>query len=252
MPYEVRLTVFEGPLDLLLQLIQRQELDITQVSLALVTDQYLQHIQDLEVVGAKELSEFLVIAAQLLLIKSRLLLPSPPAPSSDEEEGDAGQELVQRLETYRRYKAAAQQLHTWEGSGQRAFVRAAPPAFPPPSLPPAAASPAELLTALQRILAVAPPAPTVSNVVSPIRVSITDRMSLIRESVQSASRCALHSLFSPSSSREEVIVTFLALLELVRRGEMVACQERVFGEILISAQRNPVGASQEEAPLGRD
>ncbi len=250
MPYKVRLTVFEGPLDLLLQLIQRRELDITQVSLALVTDQYLQYIRDLEVVEAEELTEFLVIAAQLLLIKSRLLLPSPPSPPADEEdEEDVGQILVERLEAYRRYKAAAQQLHDREDRGQRAFVRTAPPEFPRPPLPQGAGLPTQLLAALQQILAPQPLAP-VSDVVSPIRVSITDQMSIIRARLEGRKPCTFHSLFSPASSRMEVIVTFLALLEMMRRGEVVAWQERVFGEILIRTRCEQVEADQGEVPSG--
>ena len=237
-PYQVRLTIFEGPLDLLLQLIERRELDITQVSLALVTGQYLQYIQELEVIKAKELAEFLVIAAQLLLIKSRLLLPSPTAfpslssLSSPGEEEDTGQSLVQQLETYRRYKAVAQQLRTWEERG-RTFVCTVPPSVPPPTLPQGAASPAQLRAALQRVLSLQLPAPPVSDVVSPITVSISDQMSLIRERVQTGEGCSFHCLFSPASSRLEVIVTFLALLELIRLKEVVAWQEGVFGEILI-------------------
>lgn len=245
MSYKVLLTVFEGPLDLLLQLIQRRELDITQVSLALVTDQYLQYIRDLEVVEAEELTEFLVIAAQLLLIKSRMLLPLPPSPPADDEEEDAGQSLVRRLEAYRRFKAAAQQLQNWEDRGQRAFVRTAPPAFPPPAVPHGAALPEQLLTALQKTLAPQPSAP-VSDVVSAIRVSITDQMSTIRGRLQGGRPCGFHSLLSPVSSRVEVIVTFLALLEMIRRREVVVWQERVFGEILISTRRERVEASQGE------
>jgi segregation and condensation protein A len=252
MPYQVRLTVFEGPLDLLLQLIQRQELDITQVSLALVTDQYLQYIRELEVVGARELSEFLVIAAQLLLIKSRQLLPSAPIAPSAEEVEDEGQALVERLEAYRRYRAAARALHEKEDSRQRAFVRTTPSDVPAPPLPEKAASPIELLTALQTLLSDQPPAQPVSVVVSPVRIRITDQMRLIRERMRSQKGCTFRSLFSRLSSRMEVIVTFLALLELVRRGEIVALQEQLFGEILIRGQRDPEGAEPEEGLAGND
>jgi segregation and condensation protein A len=247
MPYQVHLTIFEGPMDLLLHLIERRELDITQVSLALVTDQYLQHIQDLEVVRAEELADFLVIAAQLLLIKSRLLLPLPMASSCDEEMENVGQSLVQKLEAYGRYRAVAQQLRTWEGKGQRAFVRTAPPDLPPPALPEGVASPAQLLAALQRALTLQPSAPPVSAVVSPITVSLADQMSLIRERLRGVNPYPFHSLFSPASSRVEMIVTFLALLELIRLRKVVARQGAVFGEILISTHHNPVEASPEVA-----
>jgi len=247
MPYQVRLTIFEGPLDLLLQLIESRELDITQVSLAMVTDQYLQYIQDLEVVRAEELAQFLVIAAQLLLIKSRLLLPLPVASSYEGLEEDVGQSLVQKLEAYGRYRAAARQLRAWEERGHRAFVRGAPPALPLPALPQGVASPSQLLAALQRALALEPPAPPVSDVVSPIIVRIADQMSLIRARLQESGCCPFHLLLSPARSRLEMIVTFLALLELIRLREVVAYQEAVFGEILISTHRSPGEASQEVA-----
>lgn len=238
-PYQVRLAIFEGPLDLLLQLIERRELDISQVSLALVTGQYLQYIQELEVIRVEELTEFLVIAAQLLLIKSRLLLPLPTASPSDEKEENTAQSLAQQLEAYRRYKAVVRQLRTWEERGQRAFVRTVPPEVSPPTLSQGAASPAQLLAALQRALSLQPPAPPVSDLISPITVSIADQMSLIRQRVQAGEQCDFHSLFPPASSRLEVIVTFLALLELIRLREVVARQEGMFGEILICPSASP-------------
>jgi len=206
------------------------------VSLALVTDQYLQYIHELEVVKAEELSEFLVIAVQLLLIKSRLLLPSPTACPSDAEEEDSGQSLVQQLRVYRRYKAAAQQLRAREERGWRTFVRSTPPVVRPPPLPEGVTSPAELLSALWRALSLQAPAPPVSDVVSPVTVSMADQMSIIRERVRTSEQCRFRCLFSLASSRLEVIVTFLALLELVRLREIVVWQNAVFGEILISSQ----------------
>jgi segregation and condensation protein A len=100
--YTVRTTVYEGPLDLLLDLIERAELDITSVSLALVTDQYLAYIKNLERINADEVSAFLVIAAKLLQIKSEALLPRPPTRPAGEE--DAGRSLVDQLKLYKRFK----------------------------------------------------------------------------------------------------------------------------------------------------
>ena len=142
-------------------------------------------------------------------------------------------------------RALAQQLQDWEDRGQRAFVRTAPPAFPPPTVPQGAGLPAQLLTALQKTLAPQPSAP-VSDVVSAISVSITDQMSTIRGRLQGGKPCDFRSLLSPVSSRVEVIVTFLALLEMIRRREVVVWQERVFGEILISTRCERVEASQGE------
>jgi len=249
-PYEVRLTLFEGPLDLLLQLVENRELDITRVSLGLVTGQCLQHIRELPTVKVDELSEFLVIAAQLLLVKSRLLLPWPQACPPEPEQEEAGHSLLQQLRAYRRYKVAAQQLREREERGWRAFVRSSLPAFPP--VPEGTVSPAELLSTLQRPLSLQPPAPPVSDVVSPITVSIADQISVVRERVGRSEPCYFRCLFSTASSRLEMIVTFLALLELVRLGEIVVWQDRTFGQILISshcaqgAQVSSVGARSPE------
>lgn len=236
--YQVHLTVFEGPINLLLQLIERRELSITQISLALIADQYLQYIQGMTVIEPGEVVEFLTIAAQLMLIKSRLLLPSPVSASSEEE--DAGQSLVQQLEAYRRYKAAAQRLRLREERGQRTFVRTAPVDVPSPPLPQGVGVPVQLLTAIEGVLALQSATPLVSELVSPITVTITEQMALIRERVQGENRCYFHHLLTSSSSRMVVIVTFLALLELVLRREVTVQQNGVFGEILISELSPPV------------
>ena len=124
--YRVALPVFEGPLDLLLHLIERQELDITQVSLAQVTNQYLEYISQLREHDPDSLADFMVIAAKLLLIKSRALLPRPPAPpSADETDGDIGEDLVRQLIEYRRIKHAAQWLRDLEAQGRQSYIRLA-------------------------------------------------------------------------------------------------------------------------------
>src|SRR3990170_2755668 len=102
--YEVRLPVFEGPLDLLLHLIEREELDITKVALAQVTDQYLAYLAMLKEVEVQVLTDFLVVAAKLLLIKSQALLPKPPPSVLDEEEEDIGDELARQLRVYKQFK----------------------------------------------------------------------------------------------------------------------------------------------------
>src|SRR3990170_760696 len=123
--YTVHTPVYEGPLDLLLNLIQHAELDITSVSLAMVTDQYLGYIKNLEQINADEISAFLVIAAKLLQIKSEALLPRPPARVPGEE--DIGRSLVDQLKLYKRYKEIGVWMNAREQANLRTYLRVAPP-----------------------------------------------------------------------------------------------------------------------------
>lgn len=231
--YRVQLPIFEGPLDLLLYLIERQELDITKVSLALVTDQYLEHLRLMEERRAGELAEFLVIAARLLLIKSQALLPQPPPPPPLDEE-DVGEELVRQLAEYKRFKDVAAGLRKREEEGWRSFVRLAPP----PKIEP----PLELnltldglLALVQQALSVEPPAPPVGQVgPPPQRVSLHERIAAIEAALQRLGRITFRSLLSEAASRLEIIVTLLAVLELLKRQRIRAEQEGLFGEIWIS------------------
>ncbi|MCB0085653.1 MAG: segregation/condensation protein A, partial [Caldilineaceae bacterium] len=123
--YPVTLPAYEGPLDLLLQLIEKHELDINEISLVAVTDQYLSTIERLEEIEPGALADFLVIASKLLYLKSVSLLPKPQPPLDDEEE-DVGDALIRQLLEYRQFKQAAQMLHEREEQGLRVYVRTAP------------------------------------------------------------------------------------------------------------------------------
>lgn len=230
-PYRLKLTVFEGPLDLLLQLIENRELDITTVSLAQVTDQYLEYIGLLQEIEAGALAEFLVIAAKLLLIKSRLLLPQPPG--LEEEEEDVGQELARQLLEYKRFKEAALTLRQREAQGLRAYVRVAPPPELPRRFDLEGVSVDDLLEAVRQALQ-AHPAPPVSEVVAPFVISIADKMAEILDSVAERGRVSFQRLLAESRSRLEVIVAFLALLELIKEHKVVVRQERLFGDIFVA------------------
>jgi len=131
MPYAVTLPEFTGPLDLLLRLIERAELDITTIALASVADQYLAHVRTLEEVEPRELAEFVSMAARLILIKSRALLPRSPTTPAEAGDEDAGQ-LVAQLELYRRFKQAAEVLRR---SGPEHVCPSGPTAAPPCSCP---------------------------------------------------------------------------------------------------------------------
>ncbi len=230
--YAVRLDTFEGPLDLLLRLIERAELDITAISLALVTDQYLEYIHQLDEIQPDLLADFLVVAAKLILIKSRALLPQATAPKEDEDEEDVGRDLVRQLEEYRRFKEASLTLREREEQGLRSHVRTAPPVLAPRTITPGEVTLEELLAAMQRVLMTKPTVP-VSTVIAPITITINDRMRTIEQAIAGGRRVHFTGLLMRAHSRVEIIVTFLAVLELIKQGKLQATQDDAFGEIYL-------------------
>ncbi len=234
MTYRVELEVFEGPLDLLLRLIRREELEVTAVSLAAVTDQYLAYMERLQEIDPGAMASFLEVAAQLVLIKSRHLLPRPAAKQPDEDEEDPAEELARRLREYAQFKEAAQSLRNREAQGLRAYVRVAPPPDLPRRVELDDVSVDDLLTAVRRALD-EHPAPPVSEVVEPIAVTMEERIAAIRRALREGRPVSFQSLLQDCCSRIEVIVTFLGLLELMKAGEVVTRQEALFGEIVVEA-----------------
>ncbi|MEE8162697.1 MAG: segregation/condensation protein A [Anaerolineae bacterium] len=249
-PYEVKLAIFEGPLDLLLHLIEREELDITKVSLAQVTDQYLEYIGLLVKLNAGALADFLVIAAKLLLIKSEMLLRRPPRAPGEEEE-DVGDELARQLIEYKKFKEAALELRQREEMGLRAYVRVAPP--PKLERPFGWAqdrpldlgdiSLADLVEAVRHALDVRPPIPSVSEVVAPFTITVAEKMALIEERLERHRRVSFNRLLAHAASRLEIIVTFLAVLELIKLKGIEVQQERLFGEIVILQKQGEVASA---------
>ncbi|MDY7040127.1 MAG: segregation/condensation protein A [Chloroflexota bacterium] len=237
--YQVHLPVFEGPLDLLLHLIEREELDITSVSLAQVTDQYLVYLSLMEEPPAEVLADFLVIAAKLLLIKSRALLPQPPGILLTEEE-DVGADLARQLIEYRQMKRAAESLRRREENGLRAYLRLAPPPHLERRLNLEDVTLDDLMAAVRQALSVVPPAPPVSEVVAPMKITIADRIATIRAALQTSPRVSFNRLLTKSAGRLEIIVTFLAVLELIKGGHIDIRQDRLFGEIFILAAPTPL------------
>ncbi len=236
-PYKVSLPVFEGPLDLLLHLIERQELDITEVSLALVTNQYLDYLATIDERSLDNLADFVVVAARLLLIKSQVLLPRPPTPPSVEpEDEDLGADLVQQLIEYRRYKEVAGWLHEQEIKGLRSYVRLAPAPLMDRSLELGEVTLGDLLDALRDVLAVKPSAPSVNGEVAPLSITIADQMDLITQQTARRRHVSFLRLMQRTANRLEVIVTLLALLELVKQHRVTMRQDQAFGDILISAK----------------
>lgn len=243
--YQVKLPLFEGPLDLLLHLIEREELDITTISLASVTDQFIAYLQTLREVQAGVIADFLVVAARLLLIKSRLLLPKPP-PLVDEEE-DPGEALVRRLLAYKRFKRAAQYLREREQAGLRSYVRLAPPPVLEQRLDLAGVSLHDLVAAMSRVLATLPESQPVGLMVSPRKVTVQEKMALIESLVRGGQSVSFATVLRGAATRVDVVVSFWAVLELIKRGRLEATQPELFGEIVL--REGPrVGADNGPAP----
>lgn len=234
--YQLRLPAFEGPLDVLLSMIERERLAISDVSLVAVTDGFLAYMRHLHDPPPALLAEFAGIAARLLVLKSRALLPRP-ALAEDEPDVD---DLAERLREYQRAKVAAARLRAAEQEGWRSFARPAPAEAPPPrvvfSVPPVA----QLRRALLRSLARGRPEPEVA----PLRrlVSIGEMVGRLRGALARA-RLPLPFHHLVEGGRAETIAGFVALLALWRRGEVEATQGALFGDILVTA--NPTGATAE-------
>jgi segregation and condensation protein A len=226
----VSTSVFEGPLELLLALAEREEVDIFQVSLAKVTDAYLAEIAQRETPDAKEMAEFLWMAARLLLLKSIKLLPGE-APTEEEADLLGWEEDVrQRLEEYRAYKAMAQDL--MDRAEQETF------AFPPPVRPTEAAGQEEpleidvLVAAFNSVLARIPPRPVV---VQGRTWTLEEKLEEITRRVRQGP-IELLELILESEDRLEAVVTFVAVLELLRRSLITVRQKERFGPIHIEAR----------------
>lgn len=229
--YQVSTPVYEGPLDLLLNLIEHAELDITSVSLAMVTDQYLAHINGLEQLKADEISAFLVIAAKLLQIKSEALLPRPPAHGPGEE--DAGRSLVDQLKLYKRFKEIGAWLNERQRAGLRTYLRIAPPPKMEPKLDMSNITLERLVGAAAEAFAKESEKQPLGMVIAPPRVTIRDKIELISRTLKEVERSTFRSLLARGASRLEIVVTFLALLELVKRYRVAARQEGLFSDIEI-------------------
>ncbi|MBS3783598.1 MAG: segregation/condensation protein A [Anaerolineae bacterium] len=230
--YKIQLPAFEGPLDLLLRLIEREELDVTTVALARVTDQYLERLAELEQRQPKDLADFLVVAAKLVLIKSAALLPRSPRPSPEDDVEDVGHDLVHQLQIYKRFKEIADLLHTREEGGLHTYIRLAPSPRRAPEPDLSQISLQDLLLLAQEALDLAP-GPPVGQVVSPVTVTIEEQIEHIERKLAQTQHVIFRTLLSQAATRLEVIVTLLAVLELIKQDRVSVRQDALFGEIVI-------------------
>lgn len=247
--YQFRLPTFEGPLDVLLRLIEREQLAITDVSLVAVTDQFLAHLADLDEQSPALIAEFTAVGGRLVLLKSRSLLPRPVAAVDEPEPED----LVRQLEQYRALKAVSAQLALRDRTALGGFTRGeaiAVPEAPPPRL--AIHQPTLLARALRRRLTTAAdPVSTVTvKPVVTLREMTRRLLTALGDGTRSFSRFR-----DTCTSRDEVLVGFLSLLVLVRRRVIDAQQDRPFGEITLQPASEIVGrplpSESWEAPAPR-
>lgn len=229
--YTVQTAVYKGPLDLLLDLIEHAELDITSVSLATVTEQYLIYLHELEETHADEISAFLVIAAKLVQIKSEALLPRPPVLEPGEE--DVGAALIEQLELYKRFKEIANVLQGRETQNLRTYLRLAPPPKIEGKLDLSDITIADLIEAAKEVYAKEVEKQALGTVITAPKITIREKIELISKKLGAEEHTYFQELLGEKPSRIEVVVTFLALLELVKRYRVSAKQEGLFSAIEI-------------------
>ena len=228
--YQVHTPIYEGPLDLLLQLIERAELDITKLALAQVTDQYLAHIRNIsESIEADEVSSFLVIASRLIQIKSETLLPRPPLREPDEE--DPANSLARQLRTYKRFKELSAYLYKREEANLQTYLRISQAFKVESRFELTELSLDQLLEVALNLFQKATKV-ELGTVVKPPKITIREKIKSISRFLQANKRGKFVNLLSVGH-RLEIVVTFLAILELMKRRMISVRQENIFGDIEI-------------------
>lgn len=235
LPYQVRIENFEGPLDLLLHLIKKNEINIYDIPIAMIAQQYLSYIEAMKDLNLTVAGEFLVMAATLLQIKSKMLLPVEESAEDDEDGPDPREELVRRLLEYKTFKEAARQLDTQERMWREIYSR---PIAPSEDVAQSDETLLDniglfdLVDALQEILNRNPGKKLLEII--PDNLTVRDRMNVLLEALEGQESIGFEALFEASCHRLVIIVTFLALLELIRLRTVRVYQAENFGPILVS------------------
>ena len=235
MSYKVKLELFEGPLDLLLFLVKQNHLEIEAIPIARITDQYLQYLELMQALDLEVAGEFLVVAATLMQIKSRMLLPPEAFPPGEQEEPDPAQELIERLKEYQRFKEAAELLSGMEKQRlvqfsrpvSREGVRVETEEFVEASL-------FDLLTAFSQFMSGEVSREMIHEVIQE-EFTVEQKVAQLREMIRQEKRLSFTELLRKTRSKPEAIVIFLGLLEMIRLKEILIVQDHLFGEILILA-----------------
>jgi segregation and condensation protein A len=241
--YKVELEVFEGPLDLLLYLIKRDEVDIYDIPIENITKQYMGHLDVMKMLDLNIAGEFIVMAATLMMIKSRMLLPVEDREEVEEEEEDPRWDLVRQLVEYKKFKDIANQLQEREFHQENIFnfggKSAAVLEPDDPCLAMQDVSLFDLISAFSDVLKNAPPEQL--GEISGDQYTVADKIDFVLKQIREKGSIRFSEMFSKLASRHEVICTFLATLELLRLRHIDAAQDDSFGEIVItkSDEENP-------------
>ncbi|MFC1686651.1 segregation and condensation protein A [Patescibacteria group bacterium] len=232
MSFQIKTEKFNGPLDLLLQLIEQEELDITQINLAQVTDQYLKHIEDIVIEEVERAAEYLVVASQLLLIKSKILLPEMKL---DEDEEEDAIDLEECLKEYKRFKEVAMKLKEITTKGERSFDRQVSQNLHQFSMfkPPEQVSADKLKSVFEEVLKNIPKEEQIGEEFLEKTVTMEEKMEQIQNHLQKSSEIELAHILKESNSHLELVVTFLAILEMIKRKIIQAIQPKLFEPIKV-------------------
>ncbi len=250
MSYKLKLDIFEGPLDLLLFLIKKEDIDICNIPITKVTEQYLEYIEMMKMLDLEIIGEFLVMAATLLQIKSRMLLPPDPS-GLEEDEIDPRDELVARLQEYRVFKEIAEQLKSKEGERQNFFTRQVDEEARKELENDAKevyfeANLFDLINAFSAALSKIKE--DKSYEVSKEEFTVEQKIHDILHSLLVSPRLLLTDIFLKAKSKVEMIVSFMAILELIRLKEIIVAQKRLFADIEVLRNRENVVPSPEQVP----
>ncbi|MCA1960939.1 MAG: segregation/condensation protein A [Desulfomonile sp.] len=251
MQYEVKLDIFEGPLDLLLHLIHRNEVSITDIPIALITRQYLETIELMKSLNLDVAGEYLVMASYLTHIKSQMLLPVPEEEEGEKPGEDPRAELVAHLLEYQRYKEAAENLAARPVLDRDVFTRddTESDIGASPDMRPLDVSLTDLLLAFRDVLARTSRRDLLE--IEPDRLSIRDKIHEILSRLKDADCITFQSLFAEQADRHDLLVTFLALLEVVKLRLVRVHQDKPFGTILVS-RRVPLETDPSVGPDALD
>lgn len=239
MAYRVHIRQFDGPLDLLLHLIGRAEIDIADIFVSEITQQYLSYMDQLDEVDMDTASDFLAMAATLLYIKSRHLLPRPPREEAEDAQEDPEQALIRQLREYKTFKEAGGELQALLQSARDSFTRLPEDVpLPPPRVELTGATQDGLYRALRELLARRAEEPRLNELhdVHPDRYTVRGCLAAIRSRLRGADGpVPFEALFSPGADKLEIIVTFMALLDMLARGEAHVRQGAPFAPITVRA-----------------
>jgi len=248
--YRVQFDVFEGPLDLLLHLVKKQEVDIYQVNLTRIASEFVAYIDQMRELDLEIAGEFLVMAATLIYIKSRELLPAdqkPEAQIGEEDEEDPRFELIRRLVEYKKFKDAAAELQSLETRMDQVYEHRSPPVVLP-EIEPQRREPVSIFDLIQAVSVILKRFGERDDVreIQADPYTVSEKMAALRILIQEKGRFRFSELFAEARSRSEVVVTFLAMLELTRLRHLQVIQSEDFGEIEVELA--PPEAPSVEAP----